>query len=204
MPESNVVENKYSDFEDYLNTLSYKSRKNVRYETLRFENCFDVSTVNNASDAEIARWYKMYIDVKLKNLYINTFTLPFELFRNIINDKNWDVLKLVVKPEYRTNNDDGLASVIFSYKGKSVYSPILMGMNYNYLDNLNCYKQSLYRMIVRAKELGLDTVRLGFGATTEKRKFGSKGVSTYAYIQAKDNYNLHVIGNMSVNEPITN
>jgi len=42
-------------------------------------------------------------------------------------------------------------------------------------------------------------VYLGFSATAEKKKVGSRSIKVYAYMQNKDSYNLEVLASMNEN-----
>ena len=101
-----------------------------------------------------------------------------------------------MKPEFADGHDKPLA-VTFSYVGEAVYNFMLVGIDYTYLQEYKCYKQAIYQVLLRAKQLEKKTVRLGFSASIEKRKFGAEVVPTFAYLQTRDNYSLSVLGNMS-------
>ena len=76
--------------------------------------------------------------------------------------------------------------------------PMIMGLNYCYSAVYKTYKQALYQLVMRARELGCQKVNLGFSANTEKKKVGAVPVATYAYMQAKDSYNFQVLANMAM------
>jgi hypothetical protein len=43
----------------------------------------------------------------------------------------------------------------------------------------------------------MEKIYLGFSATAEKKKVGALVMQTFAYMQARDNYNLEVLAGMS-------
>ena len=71
------------------------------------------------------------------------------------------------------------------------------GIDYSFQEEYKCYRQALYQLIMRAKQLNLDKIKLGFSASIEKRKFGAQSYTPIAYMQTKDNYNLEVLGTMN-------
>jgi hypothetical protein len=143
----------------------------------------------------------MYLDIKARNFAINYFPYPKKVFEQMQNYPNWEFIVL------RLKNDDGTLSQPVSigacYRTSTHYSPMLLGMRYDYLQSHKVYKQSLFQVLKRAAELKLPTVYFGFSADTDKRKFGARQIPRVAYLQAKDNFNFEVIESMSMLENIT-
>jgi hypothetical protein len=50
---------------------------------------------------------------------------------------------------------------------------------------------------MRAKELNLKNIHLGFTSSFWKKTLGAKPFSSVAYMQVKDHYNMEVLGTMS-------
>ena len=53
---------------------------------------------------------------------------------------------------------------------------------------------SLYQGIKRARQLNTNKIYLGFTASIEKQRLGAKVIPSVAYMQAKDHYNMEVLG----------
>ena len=198
MPENHLVEDlDWCDTMEYMSRLSYKSRKHIRQFVLRHQAKYNVEVVQEYSKNDLEHWYNLYLNVKKKSLALNTFKLPFGAFKNMAADKNWEVLTLTLKSEYDHREKIRPVAVVFSYKTKSNYNPMVIGLDYSFQDEFKCYRQAIYQIILRARSLNYKMVRLGFSATVEKRKFGAKVFSPVAYVQAKDNYNMEVLGTLS-------
>jgi hypothetical protein len=142
----------------------------------------------------------LYNNVKNNSLELNTFTLPFKVFENMVSHPNWEVVTLSIKEEL------GIAekpvAVMFNYVTQEAYNFMMIGIDYNYQKDFKCYKQALYQSIMRCKEKGLQRIHLGFSASFEKHKVGAEAIPTVAYMQIKDSYNMSVIANMAVLERV--
>ncbi|MBL4657022.1 MAG: GNAT family N-acetyltransferase, partial [Flavobacteriales bacterium] len=204
MPENHVIEGlDWNNTEEFIETLTPRSKKHFKQDVLRHEEKFELKIHTNPTRKDIKQWYQLYLNVKDKSLALNTFTIPFKVFENMAETENWDIQSLSLKPEYTNQNDPSPVAVMFSYVTNDTYNFTLVGIDYERNKEFSCYRQSIYRVLTRAKELGLTKVRLGFSATVEKRKFGATVSCPAAYIQAKDNFNMELLGSMSVLEKHT-
>jgi 7-keto-8-aminopelargonate synthetase-like enzyme/predicted N-acyltransferase len=194
MPDAYV----YSDFswqntEEFITTLNRKNRKNFKTDIKKFEDQFAWVQQTTATEDDIQRWYQLYLEVRGKNLDINSFAMPLKLFYAMIKNKQWDVYTL----HHKANAEE--MAVVFSYISGSTYVPTLIGMNYNYLQQYKIYKQSLYRILLRAKELGCTKINMGFGAGLEKRKLNCNGMSNYSLIHMNDLFSAEYLNHYSTN-----
>ncbi len=197
MPENNVVTDlNWNTNEEFYNRLSPRSRRHFRQDVQKHEDKFEITIADNPSDDDIDYWYTLYLNVKNNNLALNTFTLPKKVFGQMCKSENWEVLVMAVKKEYDYNGIDKPVNIVFSYKTATAYMPMIMGMDYTYNKDFKIYRQALYRWVMRARELGKEKICLGFSAGVEKKKVGAEPVETYAYMQAKDNFNLQVLADM--------
>jgi len=195
MPESNVIEiENWSTQEEFINTLSPKSRAHVR-KIIRLERFFDIEIKSNVSEEEIDHFYHLQMNVKRRNFAINVFEYPQKLFYKMNEINNWEFIILYLKPEYDSRKDRKAVGVGVCYKGANneSYNGMLIGMDYDYA-SYNTYRVALLHTVLRAKALKYKRVNLGFSANTEKKKFGAKAIPKVAYIQAKDNFNMELIG----------
>jgi hypothetical protein len=104
-----------------------------------------------------------------------------------------------LKEEFDDRENKLPVAVVFSYKSfDNNYCPLLIGMDYNYLEKYGIYRQALYQVVKRAQQMKANKVYLGLSASIEKKKFGARIVPKVAYVQTKDNFNLEVIGTMAV------
>lgn len=196
LPDAHVLEKDKIDWEsvdEYLTRISYKSRKNFKRDVLKYEEFYDVTIVEDATKEQINYWYKLYKNVKDKSFELNTFDLSKDFFVGALKDPNWDVILLTLKEEFNDKEERNPIAVVFCYKAEKTYSPMIVGLDYFYLFAYKNYKQVVYQIIKRAKQLGLEKVYLGFTASIEKQKFGATPVAKVAYIQTNDSFNMEVL-----------
>lgn len=113
--------------------------------------------------------------------------------------QNWEFIVLKQNTAIADDKIEGAMAVIFCYKNaNNDYNPIFVGMNYDFLDKYNTYRQAIFQVIKRANALGSEKVYLGLSATIEKKKFGARIIPKVAYVQAKDNFNMEFIETMAV------
>ena len=138
--------------------------------------------------------YELYENVVNRSFEINTFKFPRKLIEHMIKSKRWDVVALKLKPNYDPRPESLPVAVEFSYKRDNVYYPILIGLDYDFLENEKVYKQLLYRIVERAIHLGCDKICFGLTASVEKRKLGAVAKPQVAYVQLKDTFNVSRLG----------
>lgn len=201
MPNSNVVENMYwNNTEEFLEGLSTRNRRHIRYDVLKYEHYFDVEIKSKISEEEAEYFYKLYLNVKAKNFGVNYFPYPKNIVQAMSKHPNWEFIILKLKPEHDNRENKLPVAVMLCYKTSANYSPMLIGMDYDYLLSHKIYKQILFQVLKRARELDIEKVYFGLTADTEKKKYGAKQMPLVAYLQAKDNFNLEVIELMAAIE----
>jgi 7-keto-8-aminopelargonate synthetase-like enzyme len=179
---------------DFVNQMNAKNRYHFKNDIEKNINQLKVEVITKINKEELAQYYKMYLDVKERNLFINTFDIPLEFFENMFNsdNTNWEMLKI----NTMRKDKEEVAAVVFCYKSNCTYTPLIIGMNYDFIEELKIYKVSLYMMIKRAKAMGCTKMNLGFGASLEKRKLGAQVNKATMFVQIKDSFNNAVIEEM--------
>ncbi|TDE29301.1 aminotransferase class I/II-fold pyridoxal phosphate-dependent enzyme [Flavobacterium ranwuense] len=194
MPETCIIENtQWSSIEEFSASLSTRSRKHFTKEILPFEQAFDIVIKNHLTNEELEQAYKLYLNVKNINHAINTFTYPIEVFQKMEKHSGWEFILLYLKNEI----SNPLVGILFCYKNTShTYVPALIGMDYDYAKEFQLYRQLLFQAIKRARELNLNKIDFGVSATFEKRKLGATIIPKVAYIQARDNFSMELMGTL--------
>ncbi len=203
MPENHSIDKvEWTGKEEYLRTLTPSSAKHVKRYIFRYEEFYDTRVVTNPSPEEVNHWYQLYLNVKSGSYVINTFQLPFKAFENIVSGGHWDIITLSLKPghEQAGETPGKPVAVMLNYISGDTYNFMIIGLDYRYQDDFKPYKQALYQVVKRAQNLGLKKIHLGFTTSSEKKKIGATIFTPVAYVQAKDNYNMAVLGNISVVE----
>lgn len=199
MPQTHAISNlSWNTLQDFHDSLSLNSRRQMRRKVLRFTDKFKTEIITSTvSQGEVTNWYNLYLNVKNKNYELNTFALPVKYFEQLNQDDNWEVIKLSLiddKDSQLTNNP---CCVIFCHKTSEAYIPMIIGLDYTHNPEFSIYRQALYQVVIRAKDLGKEKILLGFSATTEKQKFGAIAMDAFAYMHTNDSYNIEVLSAIS-------
>ena len=198
MPETCIIQNnKWDSVEEFSASLSPRSRKHFRKEVLPFEQAFDIIIKDQLTNEESEQAYKLYQNVKNNNHAINTFTYPLEVFKKMESNPHWEFILLYLKNKEKEEITNPLVGILFCYKNTAhTYVPALIGMDYSYAKEFQLYRQLLFQGIKRARELNLNKIDFGVSATFEKRKLGATIIPKVAYIQARDNFSMELMGTL--------
>ena len=198
MPETCIIQNsKWNSTEEFSATLSSRSRKHFFKEIVPFEQAFDIVIKDQLSDEELEQAYYLYQNVKNNNHAINTFTYPIEVFKKMESNQQWEFILLYLKNKEKKEITNPLVGILFCYKNTAhTYVPALIGMDYSYAKEFQLYRQLLFQAIKRARELNLNKIDFGVSATFEKRKLGATIIPKVAYIQARDNFSMELMGTL--------
>jgi len=198
MPESCVIENLWwEDVDGYLQTLSPRSRKHFRRDIQPYEQYFDIEYKQSITATEVNEFNQLFRNVQARNFDLNTFPFPKELFTNMSESPQWEFIVLYLKPEYDMRETRQAVGVMFCYKNLGhTYVPAFIGMDYDYNQTYQIYRQMLFQTIVRAQSLGFQKIDFGLTASFEKKKVGATITPKFAYIQAHDNFNMEMMGVM--------
>jgi hypothetical protein len=177
--------------------LSPRSRKHFKKDILAYEKYFDVVHQSSATVEELDLFYNLFENVRMRNFDLNTFSFPKALFSEMASNPNWEFIVLHLKKEFAPNQERTPVAVMFCYKNMGhTYVPSFIGMDYSYTTEFEIYRQMLYQTIVRAKALDFKKIDFGMSASFEKKKVGATVVPKVAYIQAKDNFSMELMGVM--------
>lgn len=200
MPNCNNIENmNWNSEEELLKSVSYKNRKHIRSEVLNKEHMYDIEFKKSLTKEEADYYYELYENVSAKNRGFNMFSYPKNILQKLAQFPNWEFMVLTLKPEFDPRNERKAVAAGWCYITPTHVSPMIIGLDYNYNNHFKVYKQAVYQVLKRARQLNLNKVYLGLSADFEKRKYGAVQVEKVAYIQSKDNYNMEVIESMGAN-----
>jgi 7-keto-8-aminopelargonate synthetase-like enzyme len=183
MPKRNILDLKDIEGEEkFISSISSNKRNKLRKDVLKFRDQFVIKHNDAAIKSEIKHIYDLYKMVKNKSLLINTFDLPIEYFKNLIDLKDLDIISI------RLKGSDDMVAIGFAYVHNNIYYPIVLGLNYN--SATSSYRQLLYNAVLRAISLKCNKVSFGFTADEEKNKLNAKSIENAAYILIKDDYKM--------------
>jgi 7-keto-8-aminopelargonate synthetase-like enzyme len=203
MPDSHIIDDlSWKNEDEFYHSLTLNSRNQLRKKVLRHQNKFEVNVIEgHVSQKDLDYWYRLYLNVKEKSLELNTFALPRKFFKVISKDEQWEVIQLHLKKTYV---DEMPCCVVFCYKSAGAYIPMVIGMDYTFNGLFGIYRQALYQVVLRAKQLGKHKIFFGFSATIEKKKVGAKVIPTFAYMHARDTFQLEVLASISKLHAVSN
>jgi 7-keto-8-aminopelargonate synthetase-like enzyme len=199
MPMSNVVTTRdWNNWDEFLAGLSTRSRRHIREDVIRFEHFYDVEIKSELTPQEQEEYYNLYVAVEDRNLAMNLFRYPKKIMQTMSQYPKWEFMILRLRKEYDPRPGRPAVACLWCYKTSTGYAPLIIGMDYEYVFTHNVYKQAMYQVLKRAKDLGIPKVHLGYSADIEKKKYGAVAIPKSAFVQAKDNFNFEVIESMSV------
>jgi len=192
LPENNVIQSDWNNEEEFLLQMKGLTRKRFKQQIKKEDNNFILKKITSKTKENVEHLYSMYLNVWNKNKDLNTFPLPFELFIEFSQHKDWNIVELFSK-----NNTEKSCGVLISHLTETTYSPLIFGANYNGVNKGNLYKFLLYSIAKESYTADVDTVFLGITNSSEKRKIGAKQYETKAYFQVADHYNDSVVDTYS-------
>jgi 7-keto-8-aminopelargonate synthetase-like enzyme len=190
MPETHEMDLDWVSLDDHLKTLSSKSRWHFRRNILDYADDYTVRFLDGTGqDYDYLAYHRLYMMVKNRSLNINTFQLPDKFFQQAARHKNWEFIELSVK----NGNETKIGSFGVCYKSGKNYIPMVIGIDYDLNTIFNCYRQNMFRVMLRAKELKSKKLLLGMDASLEKTRLGARAIRKSVYLQIQDNFKLDIM-----------
>ena len=198
MPDSCQIESlDWEDEEGYVAQLTSKSRKHFRKDIKPFEANYNITYKSQLNEDEINYAWQLYENVRMNNLELNTFPFPKKVFFEMNGSGQWEFMLLHLKPSVEPDVDlTKPVGVMFCYQNEETFVPAFIGMDYNFSRKYNLYRMMLFQTVMRAKEVGCSKVDFGLSAAFEKKKVGATISPRIAFVQARDNYNMELMGTM--------
>ena len=193
MPNVNVIPiQSWKTNEEFLGQIPSKNNKrNIERYVLKFEDQFDITFKNRITSQESEQYYNLFQNVKKDNYAVNYFKYPAKITQILSKYEDWEFMDIKLK-----GGDEAICCV-WSFRGDKHYSPLIMGLNYEYVESMNLYKQAIFQLVKRANYLNKEKVFLGYSADYEKQKYGANTISLYAFIKLDDTFNMELIESMS-------
>ena len=196
MPDSAQIGNlTWEDDRSYVSRLSTRSRAHFRKDIEPFHDHFHIQVLQEPDKGQAEHFYNLYDQVRKYNMGLNTFPFPKNIVRQMSAHPDWEFIVLTIKGNYTEDQKELIVGVMFCYMNTGRgYIPAFVGMDYRYAREHQVYRQLLYQTVKRAGELGLKRIEFGLTAGFEKRKIGARIIPKFAYIQARDNYSMELLG----------
>jgi hypothetical protein len=162
---------------------------------LPWDGAFDVELVRKGdrelSDDEFDYLYGLYLNVADKGLDLNTFRLPRTVLRDMLEHESWELMLLTPREGGRPDGRPVLFGAMF--RGARHYAPMVVGLDYDFVESHHSYRQGLRQAMLRARALGAKRALMGMGARLEKRRFGAEAQERVAFVQTSDHYSQEVL-----------
>jgi len=195
-PDAMVLDVTWSDWEDFLSRLSARARRFQKRYVMPRDGAFAVEVLRRGarqpSEAEFAHLYRLYLNVKERNLELNTFALPESFLGQMLANPGWEIVTLTLKPDEEQAAEAPHAFVA-AYVGTEQYVPVVVGLDYRAVGSHGAYRQCIRQVIRRAVSSGCSRILLGMGAEMEKERFGAQRVRRSLYMQSRDHYQHDVL-----------
>ncbi|MEP7094880.1 MAG: aminotransferase class I/II-fold pyridoxal phosphate-dependent enzyme, partial [Flavobacterium sp.] len=167
MPNTNVIKNsKWETTNDLMALIkSSKKRDNIKQYAIRHLDKFNVKIKNQITNEEAAQYFDLFANVKNANYSFNFFQYPQKMAKILSKYEEWEFIEISLK-----ENDQAVA-VIFGHIGDDHYCPLIVGLDYDYINTHHIYKQTMFQMVKRGNDLNKKITYLGLTADFEKQKY---------------------------------
>jgi 7-keto-8-aminopelargonate synthetase-like enzyme/predicted N-acyltransferase len=191
MFDDHVIENlNWNTNDEFLNTLSHRSRFHQRKYVLKNQEIFKVEIHSKITESKLSQILSLYKQVKDKGFDMNTFYLPEKFFRVFNEFDSWEIIELSMLADPYSN----IVGIGLCYKSiTNNYIPMIIGLDYSINKQYGIYRQILFQAVKRAAKLKCKKLYFGFGADIEKHKFGTKAIKKSVYFQVNDNFNIELL-----------
>jgi 7-keto-8-aminopelargonate synthetase-like enzyme len=192
LPDSLEVAITWSSRDEFLAHLSRRERRFQRQQVEPFADAWEVERIAPGGRAlrctEWAHLNRLYRNVHRRQLALNTFGLPESLLTQLAATPGWELLLLRPVEPGGTRRSAPPQGFVLAHAGRDAYTPLLVGMDYAWVESHGLYRQLLANAVRRAEELGLPRVRFGMGSALEKRRFGAAPQGRVMFVQSHDRY----------------
>lgn len=195
-PDTMVLDVTWSDWDEFLSQLSKRARRFQKRYVIPSEEKFSVEVLRPGerlpSDEEFAHLHRLYLNVKERNLELNTFALPESFLVRMLAHPGWEIVTLTLKPDEQKTYEMPHAFVA-AYVGSEQYVPVVAGLDYRAVGSYDLYRQCLRQVIRRAERHGSSRILLGMGAQLEKERFGAQRLQRSFHVLSRDHYQHDVL-----------
>lgn len=187
--------------DEFYATLNNRTRRRVAAEVRAVQQYFTVKRYKHGVDpapsaADFEYFYSLYKRVKDRKRRLNTFDLPTDIVQQLWQTPGWELMALHLSPERRGPANGQAVAMVLSFVADDRMVAAICGLD-GEQRKVSVYRQLLWRLMVRAKELGLKTLELGMDSEVEKTRLGAEPRRQCAYVQLSDHYSAELMGHIS-------
>ncbi len=187
--------------DEFYASLNNRTRRRVASEIRAVQQHFTVRRFKHGVDPaptqeEFEYFYSLYKRVKDRKRRLNTFDLPTDIVQQLWKTPGWELMALYLSPEKKGPADGKAVAMVLSFVADDRMVATVCGLDGEHR-KVSVYRQLLWRLMARAKELGLKTLELGMDSEVEKTRLGAEPRRQCAYVQLSDHYSAEVMGHIS-------
>lgn len=198
MPSYHVEEMNWDTQEEFIQLLSKRSKKHFKQDVRRHQDKFTIELSEHMDSHTLKHVYGLFRNVHTRSTRLNTYALPYSLVASMNNSPLWKCLLVKVRME----NEDCVVGCAWLHVSGEVVDFPMVGIDYDYQEELKVYQQTLYQTYAYAKSIGARRLNWGYTADVEKRKFGAIASTMYCMVQTDDNYTQSLLMEMSEQRPV--
>ncbi|HET9519320.1 MAG TPA: hypothetical protein VFO77_16475 [Actinoplanes sp.] len=185
----------FTDDQAFLAGLPKKARYHQRTKVLAWEGHYRVDAYAGGtaeaaalSGARRDHLYRLYRAVHARNLELNVYPLPREVFDAVLARPGWELVTL-------TLHDGPAEPVAFAVQhvGAEHVQPLFVGLDYRYVQSHHSYQQTLWQAMRSAQRHGARRVLYGMSANLQKARFGATRERRWVYLQSTDAFHHDVL-----------
>jgi 7-keto-8-aminopelargonate synthetase-like enzyme len=187
LPSSMALEISSSSEESFVAGLGTRARRFVKREVLPHANEYEIefhrADQRELGEEEIRDLFDLYQAVLNSERAITVFPLPISFFQRAAASSLFELMRLFPRNRGGSRKPAGF---VLSFLGGKAYVPLVVGLDYEFVQTKGLYRQCLWRVINRAIALNMERVELGMGAETEKARLGAKARTQVAYLGSSE------------------
>lgn len=187
--------------DEFFATLGNRTRRRVAADVRKEQQYFTVKRFKHGVDpapsaAEFEYFYSLYKRVKDRKRRLNTFDLPTDVVQKLWMTPGWELMALHLSPERRGPADGKAVAMVLSFVSDDRMVATVCGLD-GEQRKVSVYRQLLWRLMLRAKELGVKSLELGMDSEREKARLGAEPRLQCAYVELSDHYSAELMGHIS-------
>jgi len=195
MLDSHYLDIDWQNEEELLSSLTRRKRKHVKRTMIEPSVHFTRKVYGQRQvlyrpipREELTHLHRLYLNVTRKKLRINVFDLPQNMLAHLQESPAWEIVTLTLDPRVGGPVHGRPVGFYAAHIHENHYTPFFCGLDYGYVESHGVYRQVLYQIVQRAKELGMACVHMGMDADLEKSRLGTRTQQNCIYAQVREHY----------------
>ena len=190
MPDGHAVPLAGQDQEAWFASLGRSSRRFVRQSMMEKQDQWELrlhtAQSPSLSASQVTELHQLYLNVASKKLRLNVYPLPEAVIAAAQGAPGWEILSLHPRVDGEVSEEPAAFGVC--HHTPEAYTAVYCGIDYT-LRGEGAYRQLLWQVLSRARDLGCARLDLGMDAEMEKRRLGAEARKQCVYLLTTDHFN---------------